>query len=134
MTTNTNERTPDHATLIDPEYLRDLRRDVEMDGEAWYRCGYCGAWNAQDTGRCSACDRSAEPTEAAEVESCCCGDPGCPHCDGKCDAPATVHLRRIDMDDEPMPFCSGCADDALACGVFAVVDADADADAEGGEL
>lgn len=50
---------------------------------------------------------------------CACGDPGCPHCHGKCDARAVTVMLRIDMEDRfGTPMCRKCADDALESGLF----------------
>jgi len=50
---------------------------------------------------------------------CECSDPGCPHCQGKCDEGATNILYRCDMDDETgTVMCEKCADDALEGGLF----------------
>ena len=54
--------------------------------------------------------------------TCDCCDPGCPvHPGGpQCDRQATVSLRRIDFEGQPICWmCNGCASDALESGVFA---------------
>ena len=55
--------------------------------------------------------------------TCECCDQGCPvHRNvAACGRPATETVRRIDMDDGLTRFkmCEGCAEDALASGVFA---------------
>jgi hypothetical protein len=57
---------------------------------------------------------------------CECSDPGCPiagkHKDSaECGQPATMRLRRIDMEDglTAFDFCDECGSDALESGVFA---------------
>lgn len=58
---------------------------------------------------------------------CKCSDPGCPVCNGFCLEEAVTRLFRIDMDDlTGTPMCEGCADDAMACGVFTESPADND--------
>ena len=54
------------------------------------------------------------------INWCECADHECPHHKGSdCEAPATEHLHRIDMEDiTGVLFCEACYEDALESGVF----------------
>jgi len=67
-------------------------------------------------------EKTAAPDGFYQVEGDCeCTDPGCPQHEGvaQCLVPASCILRRVDMDDVTgTAFCDGCAEDAMASGVF----------------
>lgn len=66
------------------------------------------------------------------MPKCMCADPGCPCCHGACSCKPTETLYRMDMPDSSgTPMCQGCADDALASGLFDSFDDVLDLDALG---
>lgn len=64
---------------------------------------------------------------------CECTDPGCGHCEGRCEKRGTTTLYRVDMDDySGTLMCRGCTDDAWESGLF-TDDTDARDEARHGE-
>ena len=65
----------------------------------------------------------AAPTTQSEQFFCQCADPACSHCHGDCKREASCQVYRIDMqDDGGTPMCDLCANDAVASGVFNVIE------------
>ncbi len=58
----------------------------------------------------------------ATPRRCVCADRLCPIHAGAayCRETSTTLIYRIDMDDTGQRFCDGCAEDALASGVFSM--------------
>lgn len=58
-------------------------------------------------------------TKNEQSEPCCCADASCTYCHGNCTTDAAVRLYRLDTQDfSGLPFCDGCAADALGYGCF----------------
>lgn len=123
------------------EFVDGVRNWTVYDegGFSWHDCDLCGSTLGGDryvyhwvaSGRlehgddaCSDCvmmlANGEEPEDwrrTPEGDRCRCSDPGCPACDGACEALATVVLDRVDTEGS-VEFCEACADDAMASGVF----------------